>query len=369
MTGRWLFDVRDPKTSVTKTFTQDDIFYLRGAGGKGILEYARTSLGTALATESYAAAIFGRGTLNGGVIETPGTLDEEAGKRMAKSFVTGSGNWHLPKVLEQGSKWVQNEMTPDKSQMVPSRMFTIDDMARWLGVPRLMLENSDPSYGNAEQFTANFIDINMGGWLALWEFGVNDQLILNPAAYFVRFTREAFIRSKYFERWQAHVMAVNAGIMSVDEVRGVEDWNKRGGKADELREPQNITGKPAAPSSAAELVPTPKTAPSKAPAARAAAIATESAGRLLRKEIAAVQKFAVRFAADGDGFAVAVSEFYATHVALVRETLQMTETEAQGYCAAQSAQALSGWVTALEAWKEPDYAAGLALLALDGEAA
>ena len=362
--GRWVFQVRDAMTGQSTSHTQDEIFFLRGAGGKGILEYARSSLGTALATENYAADIFGRGTLNGGVIETPGVLNPEAARRMAQSFVTTPGHWHVPKVLEQGSKWIQNELTPEDAQMLVSRKFSIDDIARWLGVPRQMLENSDPSFGNAEQFDQNFITYSMGGWLALFEFAVNAQLILAPKLYYAEFTRDAIARGKLIDRWSVHVNAVNAGIKTVDEARAKEGLNKRGGKADELREPQNITGKPAAP----DLDRGQKRPPSSDP--KSAAIARESAARLLRKEIAAVQKAAVRHAADSDAFAAAVTVFYEGHVALVRATLLMSESSASGYCASQAAQVVMGdWVATLACWGTDAYAAGLAMLAMDEEAA
>jgi phage portal protein BeeE len=106
----------------------------------------------------------------------------------------------MPKVLEQGSKFVANELTPEDAQMLLSRKYTVDDIARWLGVPRLMLENSDPSFGNAEQFTQNFIDFNMGPWLSLWEFAISDQLILAPQKYFARFTRQALVRGNFKDR-------------------------------------------------------------------------------------------------------------------------------------------------------------------------
>lgn len=368
--GRVLYDVRNPKTGGTLTFTQDEIFHLRGASddgvtGKGILEYARSNIGTALATESYAARIFSNGTLNGGVIENPGLLNPEAGARMAKSFVTTVGNWHMPKVLEQGSIFKPNTMTPEDAQMLLSRKFSIDDMARWLGVPRQMLENSDPSFGNAEQFDDNFMTYSMGGWLALFEFAVNHQLILAPKKYYAEFTRDAIARGKLIDRWNVHVAAVNAGIKTVDEARAKEGLNKRGGKADELREPQNITGKPAA----GDAIPDSQSAPApkkSAATVKAQAIVLESATRLLGKEIAEVQKLAVRHAIDQDAFATAVTDFYAVHVERVETWLQMSTAEAERYCAGQAAQVVSGdWLTALEQWKTSDYAAGLAALALD----
>lgn len=373
-TGRRVYDIRDPKTNQTTTSTQDEIFHLMGASddgicGKGILEYARTSLGTASATESYAANIFSRGTLNGGTIETPGLLDTEAAKRMAKTFITSAGDWHLPKVLEQGATFKPNEMTPEDAQMLLSRKYTVDDIARWLGVPRLMLENADPSFGNAEQFTQNFIDFSMGQWLALWESAINDQLILAPQVYFAQFTRQALVRGNFKDRIEGLVLAAGGPIMTPDEGRKVEDLPTLGGKYGDLRENQNVTGKPAAPSTPAPSLP-PAKKPSTDANARASAIVVESASRLLAKEVAEVQKLAVRHAADTEAFAVAVTDFYAGHVARVEQWLQMSAVEAHGYCAGQAAQIVSGdWLLALETWKTADYAAGLAGLALEETAA
>jgi HK97 family phage portal protein len=383
--GRILYDIRDADTGQTTTHTQAEIFHLRGASddgvkGRGILESARTSLGTALATESYAALIFGKGTMNGGVIENPGLLNDEASKRMAQSFITAAGDWHIPKVLEQGSKFIPNTLTPEDAQMLLSRKFSIDDMARWLGVSRMMLENNDPSFGNAEQFDRNFIGYSMGPWLSLWEFGIRDQLIVNPRRFFAQFQRGAFVRGDIAVRWNAHVQAVNAGIMSVDEVRSIEDLNTRGGKADELREPQNITGKPSVPDAnagadeppAGKPTPKPPTAPppDQGNKAQADAIAVEAAARLLRKEIAAVQKMAVRHAGDEDAFVMAVTEFYVKHAGLVAVTLQIPPADADRYCAGQANQVCNGdWLAALATWKSDDFAAGLAGLALDVEMA
>lgn len=366
--GRLVYEVKDPKTLVVDTYTQDEIFHLCGASddgivGKGILEWARSSLGTSLATESYAANIYSKGTLNGGVIENPGTLDPEAARRMAQSFVTASREWHMPKVLEQGSKFVESKLTPEDAQMLLSRKHTVDDIARWLGVPRLMLENSDPSFGNAEQFTQNFLDINMGGWFALWEFACNRQLVRDPVRQFVRINRKAIVRANWKDLVEGTVALVNAGVESVDEARGdVLDMPKRGGAADELRQPQNITGKPAPSSAMTAAIEDPTTQ-------RAQAIAQAAAERLLRKEIAAIQKAAVRHAGRGEAFLREVRAFYAAHVSLVVATLQLTPAAAELHCTRQVDQVHEDWHAALARWQTPAYAAGLAAIALEEETA
>jgi hypothetical protein len=94
------------------------------------------------------------------------------------------------------------------------------------------------------------------------------------------------------------------------------------------------------------------------------------AARILRTEVAFVQKAAVTHAADADAFAVAVTAFYASHAGYVSRVLVLTPAEADRYCAGQAAQIVAGdWLRAVEVWRTDDYAAGLAAIALDEEAA
>lgn len=364
------YHIRDPKSNRVEILTQDELFRLvinsnDGVHGHGILKHARLSLGTASATENYAAKIFSRGTLSSGVIENPGLLNDEASKRMAQSFITAAGDWHLPKILEQGSKWVESKMTPEDAQMILSRKYTVDDIARWLGVSRTLLENSDPSFGNAEQFWRTFLVQTLDDWLKLFESSVDDQLVVANRKYYARFNRDDFNRGDIAAQAQANTAYVNAGILTVNEVREQGDWRRIPGTADELRQPQNITGKP----SSTVPVESPRK-PADEPeedSDQARAIATASAARLLRKEVAEVQKLAVRHAGSEDAFVEGVTAFYDAHAALVAATLHLAEPEARTYCAGQANQVVNGdWLAALDLWKTSAYAEGLAGLALEG---
>jgi HK97 family phage portal protein len=79
---RVVYHVRQTN-GTTRTYGQDDIFHLCGAtdngfAGKGILQYARESLGLGQATESYAQRLFSQGNLHGGYVTVPGLLNIEA---------------------------------------------------------------------------------------------------------------------------------------------------------------------------------------------------------------------------------------------------------------------------------------------------
>lgn len=365
--GRLLYHVRDPKTGQTATSTQDDIFHLRGAcddgiEGKGVLQYARDSLGLGITLENYASKLFSRGALNGGLIQVPGPVDPAAMKLAAESFKTAYNDWHMPKILPQGATWVNQTMEPDKAQFILSRKFSVNDIARWLGLPPHMLADLERSTNNnIEHQGQEFVTYSLGLWLSLWEFSINDQLMLKPETFYAEFVRDALVRGDIQTRWAAYVAGTNAGILAINEVRTKENLKKIDG-GDVPREPANITGR-----RASDAPPSPR-GPARAEETsdQALAIVQQSATRLLRKEIAAVQKCAVRHAADLDAYAAAITEFYAKHVDLVAETLQMSSDQAAAYCSQQAAQAIGEhWIGALELWGTDTYAAGLAGLALE----
>ncbi len=353
-----LFHVRDEKTGRTTVHTSDDIFHLQLADGKGIFEHAKESIALAMVTEQYASKVFSNGTLKGGIIEVTGQMNDESARSMARSFVTSVGEWHMPQILPMGAKWAPTQpLRPDQAQMLDSRKFAINEMARWLGVPPHMISDLErATFSNIEHQGQEFVTYSLGSWLTLFESGVNKQLVLQPNKYFVEFTRDALVRGDIAARWQAYTAAVTTGTFTRNEIRELENRNPLPG-LDKPLDPAHLTGKqPKAKG------PTPV---SENASAKAEAIVQGAASRVLRKEIAAVQKMAVRHAADGDAFAAAVTEFYQGHVALVVSTLHMTDAAADEYCAGQAAQALHEWVSAVQLWGAEDYAAGLAGLALE----
>jgi hypothetical protein len=245
--------------------------------------------------------------------------------------------------------------------MLLSRKYSTNDIARWVGVPPHMVGDLDrATFSNIEEQGLEFVTYSLGPWLALFESAINDQLIIQTDTYYVEFVRDALVRGDISKRWQAYQVAVTTGTFTRNEVRELENRNKLPG-LDEPLDPAFLKGSNQGGSNNA-----PKDPATSSTRTKAEMIAEASASRLLRKEITAVQKMAVRFAADQDGFASAVTEFYETHAELVAVTLMMGMDEARDYCSQQAAQIVSGdWIAALGTWKTEDYAAGLAALALE----
>lgn len=379
--GRIVYHVTS-KSGVRETFSEAEIFHLRGLSedgveGVGILQWARDNLGLALSTESYASRIFRQGALHGGSISFPGPILPDAKELLREEFrrrMVGRENWHNPVLLSRGAKWEKNTMTAQQAQMLLSREFSISDMARWLGLPIHMLGKE--SGGKVlEQLGQEFVTFSLGGWLSLFEFAANTQLILDSNELFTEFTRDALVRGSLAVRWGAYVKAITTGTFTRNEVRELENKNKLDGLDDPL-EPRNITG------GAQQVRDTPddeddgrgrtpmedREGRDPDTEAKLEDFATAAAGRLLRKEITAVRKAAVKHAADEDAYAAWVTAFYKRHAGLVAESLCLTRDAAERYCVRQVQQLLGEpGLAALEKWSLKSYAAGVAALALEEE--
>ncbi len=357
--GRTLFHVRDEVTGRTTVHTQDEIFHLRGADGKGILESARDSLGLAAVTDQYASRIYSKGFLNGGIIETAGPMDVESGRAMAQSFVTAAGEWHMPRVLPMGAKMaVGEQLTPDKAQMLLSRKFSINEIARWLGLPPHMIGDLErATFSNIEHQGQEFVTYSLGPWLSLWEFAINDQLILQPNRFYAEFTRDALVRGDIAARWQAYQIAVQTGTYTRNEVRRLENKKALEG-LDEPLDPTHLTGSVAGGSNNTPRPPARAELP--APMSRAESIVTESAARVQRKEVIAAQKAAIKHANNAAAFEMYVAQFYESHAGLVAATMCLDETTARFYCESQRDDLILNGVAALESWT-PEWLVGLAI--------
>ena len=397
-TLRVAYRVRDPKTYEVRIFTQDEIFHVRGVSddgvvGKSVLAWARDSVGVALATESYAGRLFSQGALHGGVITVPGVLTDEASTRLAKSFATTQQTWHLPRVLEQGATYAESDLTPEDSQFLKSREFSVTEMARWLGLPPHKLADLLRSTNNnIEHQALEYVIDSLSPWLILIEQTIGRDVIIEPARYFAEFNIDALLRGDSQARGDFHSKLFNIGAVSQNDVRRRENMNTIPG-GDTYYVPANLR-----PSDAPWTAPLPAAGPSREAApvpprrsrspqpprdeeeegeeiearSRAEGLLAATLSRLLRRETKVIQKCAVRHADNSEAFIEHVAAFYAAHVALVGETLAIDRAAASRYCAGQASQLVAaveanGWIAVIERWQAPAYAKGLALLILDHE--
>lgn len=360
-----------------KVYTQDEIFYLRGLSldgvkGVSVITYARESMGLGLAAEGYGARFFGNDSRPGGILRTDKRLTPEAGKKLKQSWEAAhaGANQHRVAVLEEGLEWQQTGIAPEDAQFLETREFQAEDICRWFRVPPHMvgLTSKQTSWGTGiEQMSIGFVTYSLMPTLISIRQAIARDLIIAPQTYFAEFVVEGLLRGNIADRYSAYAIAVQWGWLNRNEVRALENMNARPG-LDAYLTPLNMTtdGSQAAADAA------PVFAREHSQNVHYRMLAEEAAGRLIRKERAAITRIYEKMPltslpdeAREAAFGMAVSDFYLSHVDLVAQTLRVPLSTAKDYCDRQAAA-----IVAVGRWPENldlDMVAYLAQLAIGVE--
>lgn len=324
-----------------RPFNQEDIFHLRGPSrdgitGMSVVDYARDSFGMTVAAERYGGRFFRNDSKPGGVLRTPNKLSKEAGERLKARWEAAhtSASQHRVAVLEEGLEWQQVGISPDEAQFLETREFQAEDVCRWFRVPPHMvgLTSKATSWGSGiEQMSMGFVTYTLMPWLTRWTETISRDLIIAPQTYFAEFQLAGLLRGDVASRYSAYAIARQWGWLNVNEIRQFENMNGIGPEGDVYLQPMNMeeAGAPAGAPDGAEAVSAPVDVFARK---QLRLLAEEAAGRVVRKEIAAINRAADRANGDMTQFYTAVFDFYHDHVSHVAQTMRISEAAALAYC-------------------------------------
>lgn len=226
---------------------QSNILHFRGMGneivGKSVIDYAKDNLGLGKAAENFGAEFFSNGAAMSGVYEHPTELTAKAYNNLKSSLKNKLKNKHEVLLLEEGTKFTQTTIPPESAQFLQTRQFSVIDVARWFKLPPQMLYSLEKStYNNVEQQNLNFLTHSLTPYLVSLEQEIDRKLLMESEktnTYF-KFNMNALLRSDIDSRSKAYQLYINNGIMSINEVRALEDLDPVQG-GDELLRPLNLT--------------------------------------------------------------------------------------------------------------------------------
>ena len=225
--GRKMFVV----TGEPKPLTSDEVIHIIDLAEPGALlgvsrvHKLKDALGVASALQAYAARFFGQGATTQGIIEFPGALTQEQAKNLVDGFDSRHRGWrksHKTGVLSGGAKYVSTSVSNDQAQFLDSRRFAVEEMARAFNIPLHMMGiPGTASYASVEQNNLQFISHTLRPILEKIEWSYS-KLLPTPAA-FIKFNFNALLRGDLQSRMNAYSVGTQAGFMSVNDVRRLED--------------------------------------------------------------------------------------------------------------------------------------------------
>jgi HK97 family phage portal protein len=231
-------------------YSSESIWHLRllGNGVKGLspLQYARNSIGMAISGEEWASNIIGNGGKPTGVLTYDKLLTKEQREQLKEKFKDlREGARDALMVLEAGMKYEQISLSPQDVQLLEARRFQVEDIARFLNVPSVMINDTSGGtvWGSGiQEIIRGWYKIGFRPELERIEQSIINNLIsLNDRRNIsVEFNFEELLRTEFDKRVESGARAVNAGLMTRNEWRRRE-WLEPVDGADDLTVQVNLT--------------------------------------------------------------------------------------------------------------------------------
>jgi len=317
------------------TLASDEVMHLKGFSITGIVglmiaSTGRDSLGLTLAAQKFAASFFANGMNLGGMLEHPGKLSDQARGNLRKSWETvhsGPDNANKLAILEEGLKFnAAGSVQPNDGQLIETRQFQIEDVARWFRMPPHKIQHLLRStFGNIEHQAIEYVTDTIMPWAVKWEQEISKKLLADERDIFAEHLMDALLRGDSLSRSQALQIQFQNGVINDDEWRSIENRNPLpNGTGKTFFVPMNMTtieraisGGPVEPAAPAAPPPAMPASPDAAEVREALSpLLDDIARRICRREEEVLRKSATR----GD-FAEFAPKFYDEHRSYVRNAM------------------------------------------------
>ena len=235
--GRLVYDVTDAGAALgaagrSRRLLDTEVMHLKdrtddGLVGRSRLSRAYGAVQTAMQTQTFAQTMWRHGMHPSGVLSSDKDMTVEQMATMREDLRTefaGSQNAGRFMILDQGLKWQSLSVSPEDAELLASRRFSTEEMCRLFDVPSVVVSDlTNSSFNNAEVMLRTFATLTLKGWACKVEQELARSVLAEDES--VEVDLSGLLRGDPNARWTANRTAIDAGILSVNEVREVEGFD------------------------------------------------------------------------------------------------------------------------------------------------
>jgi HK97 family phage portal protein len=218
----------------TRVYSSESMWHIKlfgnGVIGLSPLTHARQSLGITIAAENRLGSVYRNGGKPTGILMVDKLLTKDQRTQIRANMAElAEGNNDNLFVLEAGMKYEAVSMTPQDIELLESRRFQLEDVARFLGVPSVLINDTSGSttWGSGvQQIIDGFYKLNLRPYLERLEAGIRSKLLTESDArrYSVEFDFDALLRMDQSTRFDGYNKGINGGVLTPNEARALEGW-------------------------------------------------------------------------------------------------------------------------------------------------
>ena len=131
-------------------------------------------------------------------------------------------------VLDRSMKFTPMGLNQRDAQFIESRQFTVEEISRFTGIPKHMMQTGKESYDSNAQQRQNYITDTLLPFVVQWESEDSYKLPTpqdRAAGVYIHGNVEALLRADPATRFSVYEKAIQNSIMNPDECRAKEEKN------------------------------------------------------------------------------------------------------------------------------------------------
>lgn len=211
----------------------DKVFHTKGFNlgssdvGLSPLAAARQSIGIALAQEEATGKTFAQGLRASGFFIVPQTMKQDQRDQFTKTFIdpiTGNDASAHFGILEGGTDFKTLNIPPKDAEMLLSRRFSVEDIARFMGTPPVMIGHSaegQTMWGTGVEATINmWLTLGLDAFWRSIEKSIAKRLLsaADRRRFYVEIDRKALLRADSKESAELYWKLVQVGALTPNQI-------------------------------------------------------------------------------------------------------------------------------------------------------
>lgn len=239
------YDVTNPVTGERVRLPNEDVCHYKGPSrngylGESVLGYAQDTIRSGLAAQDYSANFYESGCHVSGVLTLDGDLSgyvknpdgtysnvrlKDAVRDEWVNAYSGPTNAFRVAVLDHGMKYQPLTISQRDSQFIEQQAVTVEDIARFFGVPLYKLQAGKQSYNSNEQNAVEYKGTLQPRVTAMEEEQTWKLLLPSERdrGLEVRYNMRALLRSDDKTRADYYATMISQGVYGINDALRLED--------------------------------------------------------------------------------------------------------------------------------------------------
>lgn len=216
------------------------VFHLRGFGfggdtGLSVVQFARQTLGSAMAAEEASGSTFANGMRPSGWFKYKGgngIMTQPQRDRAREVLIdpyTGAGNTARVGILEGDFDWMAAQLPAKDQELLDTRRFNVEDVCRWVGVPPMLIGHASQGQtmwgSGVEQIMLGWLTLSLRAQLRRMQQSVNRSLIAPPdqSRFYAEHNIDALLQADSAGRAELYSKMAQNGIYTRNDIRAREN--------------------------------------------------------------------------------------------------------------------------------------------------